>query len=146
MGKLLLSELGLPSLALFDPCTTVWATLPHLPVELHNPEIILTLGNSIGKVIAFGTNKVDLSTHKKICIEIHLTKTLPSVVLFNEFSKLLFSKISIFLTLFSKLRQKTDPVTFFHLSCLLHHPNPYHILLLTAGYYPLQIPQRILTP
>lgn len=71
----------------FDPIkesnkmvTTLWMTIKNLPIKFHTPQILIEIGNAVGK--QDGRN-VDHSCLVRVCTEVDLSNLLPQKIVVN---------------------------------------------------------------
>lgn len=82
--------------------TTVWINISHLPIEQHNPETLIALGNLLGKTIALNARSLNKASQVHICIETDLNYSLPSQIMANLRKYIVnYEILHIFYSLFS---------------------------------------------
>lgn len=64
--------------------TAIWVTIYYLPIEYHSPEILIALGNKIGKTVALDDRNSSIARCVHLCVEINLSKALPAFVEVNS--------------------------------------------------------------
>lgn len=87
------------SKALAQIVTTIWIRLPLLPVEYHEPQILIAIGNLLGKTVALDATRANSyqATSARICIEMDISKFLPSVISLNGLSQeVIYEQLSFF--------------------------------------------------
>lgn len=57
--------------------TAIWTMIKFLPIEYHTPDILIDLGNSIGKTVALDVGRSSYAFQVRICIEVDLSTKLP---------------------------------------------------------------------
>ncbi|KAF7831918.1 Retrovirus-related Pol polyprotein from transposon TNT 1-94 [Senna tora] len=77
--------------------TPVWIKLEGLPIEFFDPNILIRIGNSIGKFIGIDgqTHNLSIAKHARICVLLDLSKVLPNLITIGKFNQtLIFEDIS----------------------------------------------------
>lgn len=71
----------------FDPVkesekmvTTLWMTIKHISVEFHTPQILIEIGNAVGKAEALDTQNANQSYEVRIYTEVDLSTLLPQKI------------------------------------------------------------------
>ncbi|KAF7824313.1 uncharacterized protein G2W53_022457 [Senna tora] len=77
--------------------TPVWIKLEGLPIEYFDPNILIRVGNSIGKFIGIDghTHNLSIAKHARICVLLDLPKVPPNLITIGKFNQtLIFEDIS----------------------------------------------------
>lgn len=77
--------------------TTIWISINYLPIMYHSPEILIALGNKIGKIVALHGRNSSIASRVHLCIEINLSRALPTLVEVNSHQyEVIFENTHIF--------------------------------------------------
>lgn len=64
------------------PSTMIWIRFPNVPIECLNQNILLALGNSVGKAIRVDTTSKEAirGRYARVCVELQLDKPLTPIL------------------------------------------------------------------
>lgn len=64
--------------------TAIWANIEFFPIEFHTTEILIALGNAIGKTVALDARKTSSANQVRLCVDMNLAKELPTSIQVNS--------------------------------------------------------------
>lgn len=100
--------------------TSIWLNTKFLPIELHIPEILIALGNSLGRTVALDARNTSHAHQVRICSEVDLSLQLPDSIWVNK-----------------RQYQVTFENTFTFLSYFSSPSPPFHSVEVNAGEPPI---------
>lgn len=106
--------------------TSVWVSLPHLPIEYFCAEILSLIGNSLGKLVALDQNNLNKSvlSAARMCIELDIMKNHPSSLIFNGIHiPLCYEHLSVYHPILFTFKLPLLPTPSFDLSLITKKQN-----------------------
>lgn len=102
--------------------TAIWATIKYLPIEYHHPEILIALGNKMGKTLALDRRNSTHASRTRICVEMDLSQSLPTFVKVNSHEyEVTFENIHCFFPLMNFKKVSLEKSAEFTTVHSMHH-------------------------